>query len=217
MLKLSDVPVADEINWIGPAHTKMRDQTFEAAGVPEGDPDPRLVQERRVRRARRERQPRRTAAAATTAPLLEHPEDARSMTPEQLDDLYKRATVEGGLPDGYGYGYPIVHPDFPVTQVLTDNHWHGKHFEVLSKEGEPERGIVFNYITLLPRDEKAFIQEVPGVMVRAMGSVWGRCVLDMWPPRLTDLSTTTSVHREIQGRLPAARGPRGRRQALHHH
>lgn len=50
VLQLSDVPLANEINWVGPAHTRMRDDTFEAAGVPGGDPDPRFVQERRVRR-----------------------------------------------------------------------------------------------------------------------------------------------------------------------
>lgn len=48
MLQLSDVPRANELNWVGPAHTRMRDETFEAAGLP-GDPDPRLVQVRRVR------------------------------------------------------------------------------------------------------------------------------------------------------------------------
>lgn len=58
ILQLSPVPLANEINWWGPAHTRMRDDTFEAAGVPGGDPSPRLVQARRVRPGRQEQQRR---------------------------------------------------------------------------------------------------------------------------------------------------------------
>ena len=59
VLQLSPVPLANEIDWWGPAHTRMRDDTFEAAGVPGGDPNPRLVQARRVRPGQQQRQERR--------------------------------------------------------------------------------------------------------------------------------------------------------------
>lgn len=106
--------------------------------------------------------------SSSAAPLLRHFDDATGLTPEQLDALFKNATIEGGLPTGYARGYPIVNPNHPHLQTLAANHWHGKHFEVLSDKG-PERGVVLNYITLVPRDEKAFIQEVPGVLVRSAG------------------------------------------------
>lgn len=54
VLQFSDMPFADEINYWGHLHTRLRDEAFEAAGVPGGDPDPRFIQERRgVRRERR--------------------------------------------------------------------------------------------------------------------------------------------------------------------
>lgn len=54
VLQFSNVPFADEINYWGHLHNRLRDEAFEAAGVPGGDPNPRLIQERRgVRREQR--------------------------------------------------------------------------------------------------------------------------------------------------------------------
>ena len=58
VLQFLDVPFAYEINYHEHIHMYLRDETFEAAGVPGGDPDPRFIQERRgVRREPRSPRP----------------------------------------------------------------------------------------------------------------------------------------------------------------
>jgi hypothetical protein len=64
---------------------------------------------------------------------------------------------------------------------MADSFWHGKHFSVLFA-GDPTedcqasaeagikgcggpRGIVTNYLSLLPGDERVFYQEMPGLVV----------------------------------------------------
>lgn len=124
-----------------------------------------------------------TGAMAATAsnPLLHHPDDARRLSWAQLDQVFRAGTIEGGIPSGYTYGYCIVNPAFPGWQGLADAYWHGKHFQVLF-EGDPEedctagaaagikgcggpRGVVTNYLSLWPQDQRNYYQEMPGLVV----------------------------------------------------
>ena len=122
-----------------------------------------------------------TAAAAPAKPLLRQPEDARHMTWAQLDEVFRGGTINGGIPSGYTYGFCVVNPVYPGWQTLADNYWHGKHFEVLFEADPSEdctastaagikgcggpRGVVTNYLSMLPRDQRVYYQEMPGLVV----------------------------------------------------
>lgn len=123
-------------------------------------------------------------AAAAVAPakaLLRQPEDARRMTWAQLDEVFLGGTIHGGIPSGYTYGFCVVNPAYPGWQTLADNYWHGKHFEILFEADPSEdctastpagikgcgrpRGVVTNYLSLLPRNQRVYYQEMPGLVV----------------------------------------------------
>lgn len=113
--------------------------------------------------------------------LLRHPDDARRMNWAQLDQIFRGGMIEGGIPSGHTYGYCIVNPAFSEWQRLADAYWHGKHFQQLFAADPNEdctagaaagikgcggpRGIVTNYLSLLPRDTRVYYQEMPGLVV----------------------------------------------------
>lgn len=177
--------------------------------------------------------PLATAAAGPAKPLLRQPEDAWHMTWAQLDEVFRDGTIHGGIPSGYTYGFCVVNPAYPGWQTLADKYWHGKHFEVLFEADPSEdctasaaagikgcggpRGVVTNYLSLLPRDQRVYYQEMPGLVVSCVIAI-GSTACNRKGKRPPDVAIhhSQTVHWPPEGHQPAPGEDPTRRQAEHH-
>lgn len=86
----------------------------------------------------------------------------------QLEEIFKQATIDEGIPEGASYGYAMVDPSLPGAtnmQVVADVMWKGKRLEVVQGENCRGRdcgqeGVVINF---LGSGERVTWQEMPGI------------------------------------------------------
>lgn len=67
------------------------------------------------------------AAQVAAVNVLRTRAEARSLSWQQLEDVFRQGTVE----EGYSYGYVLVSDQWPqVTQLISNTFWHGKRFVI---------------------------------------------------------------------------------------